>query len=215
MRICMQGLSVCPQTSSHDRASVLSAEDLDGLIDAALFLACVVLHMCDNNLREARRWLRAWEQRVSGQIRVQFLTRQQVAVSSVSWLFIPAVSDWVVLNGVVESLTSATVAEVAEMVSAVRNVLPVLAPPTPVQGATPVPARMVVSPIMFSSPESSPAVGRMVAQRVMVPEPVFVHGVDTPFSPALAPLAYPEPGTPSPRALLAPVELADFDELMG
>jgi hypothetical protein len=95
------------------------------------------------------------------------------------------------------------------MHTAVSNVIP-LAPPTPAPArASPV----LGSPVM-SSPEASPAARHMRVGPVILPEPVFVHGVDTPFSPVRAPLAYPAPSTPSPRALLAPVVLEDFEELM-
>lgn len=185
---------MCPQGSNHDNAVIISGSELSTLLDAALLLACVALERSNDNLCAGKRWLRSFQQQVSGQISGLWLTAALVHVNAVEWLFPPAVSNWVVRNGVCERLEAEGVRDAAEMHRVVSSVQPV-EPSTP--GAS-----MPASPALAESP----AVGVRVAGLVL-PEPVFV---------GQEPM---QPGTPSPRepiaALLEPIELHSLDELMG
>jgi hypothetical protein len=203
-----QGLAVCPQSSSHDQGTMIDGSSLDVMMDAAMMLACVALHLSGNNLRNAKRWLQTnFISQVGSMIAQQFDSMSLVPVDVVQWFFSAAVSNWLVSNGVVERLTSSAVAEAAEMHAAIRNVIPVVAPSTPLRSP---PSPVLGSPSMSTAELDSP--------RAVMPRPLPPATLISPSSPnmvntgAMVPwLMYPEPHTPSLGALLYPMELPTLE----
>jgi hypothetical protein len=191
---------------------MIDGSSLEIMVDAAIMLACVALHLSANNLRNAKQWLQTdFKSQVESMIVQQFDTMSMVPVDVVNWLFSSAVSTWLVSNGVVERLTSSAVAEAAEMHAAIFNAMPVARPSTPLRSA---PSPVLGSPVMLTDKVESP-------RAVMPLHPVPAQIPVTPISPNMANqpmvpwLVYPEPRTPSPSGLLRPIELPTLDEVMG
>jgi hypothetical protein len=182
------------------------------MLDAAMMLTSYALHRTNNNVQQAREWLmnNFYEQTLAAiNIPNGWITSSLVPVDRVNWQFSAAMSEWFVSHGVCESLTTEAIAEATEMHTAVSDAIPPPAPGTPVQAP---PSPVLDSPTMSTPTIVSP--GRVMP---LLPAPAFVASPASPNTlPPGAPwLDYPEPGTPSPRALLAPVRLISLDELMG
>jgi hypothetical protein len=182
------------------------------MLDAALMLTSYALHRTNDNVQQAREWLmNEFYQQMLAAITMpnRWITTSLVPVDRVNWQLTAAMSEWLVNNGVCENLTAEAVTEAGEMHSAVTEVIPPPPPATPIQAPA--------SPVLGSPTMSIPMIEAHGRVMPLLQPPAFVASPASPntHSPRAVWLDYPEPGTPSPRALLAPVKFISLDELMG
>jgi hypothetical protein len=190
---------------------MIDGSSLETMVDAAIMLACVALHLSGNNLRNAKQWLQNdFRSQVESMIVQQFDALSLVPVNVVHWLFTAGISTWLVANGVVERLTSSAVAEAAEMHAAIFNVVPVVAPSTPLPSAE---SPVLGSPDMsIDKVESPSAVIPLLPAPALRGSPISPNVTNT--DPMVPWLVYEEPRTPSPSGLLRPMEPPTLYQVM-
>lgn len=127
-----QGLQLCRQTGTTDKAILVDGSCMDILMDAATMLADVAMFKFGNNMSSARCWLLVqFGNNIIKQTSTSLDSISLVPVNMVEWCFSEGVSGHLCVNGITEKLTDEATRDATQMYTWVKHINAAYSPGSP------------------------------------------------------------------------------------